>query len=149
MIQTERDGGRDIETKTDRGIERGIDGERTYETDRNRWEREESELERNIQIEKERMRQTETDGERANVTDRERWGVIERERERSLLGGKMARTRRCPCVRLLYTSVGLVLLSRVDARSRLASARQCYVDPNVIRWLGGGSGMPYNYTSKR
>ncbi len=34
----------------------GTDGEKTYETDRNRWEREESELERNIQIETERMR---------------------------------------------------------------------------------------------
>ncbi len=31
------------QTKTDGGRERGIDGERTYERERNSWEREESE----------------------------------------------------------------------------------------------------------
>ncbi len=60
------------QTKTDGGRGGGTDGERTYETNRNRWERGESELERNIQIEKEILRQKKTDGERANVTDRDR-----------------------------------------------------------------------------
>jgi hypothetical protein len=84
----------------------------------------ESELERNIQIEKEIMRQTETDGGKSEC---DRQMGSERERE-VCFGEKWPEPGACPCVRLLYTSVGLVLLSRVDARSQ-PSVRQCYVDP--------------------